>query len=228
MKNSVNRSVSFLFACALLVPFTFAASATASEPHHEEAVDALLQGGEGRNLANLSEAQQRTLIGDLDQAIEVMLAADIAIAKEKGQSPDSVDEIAAIRAKGLAAMRRDDLATAITLLDQTYHRLQQHVMGMRSGDNLTVPLPAAATEQAWLDSKRRYEDWMFVANWLQSGAANVQIDADQLEVANSNARNLYEKATEHAKAQRWSEANSLMDQAYSVMVTAWREQGVEI
>jgi hypothetical protein len=177
---------------------------------------------------NKTVAELERWVDELIAAMAAMIPRALEIAKEKDLDLMPIESARTIKDKGLKARDSGDLELAASLLYEAYSHLEQLVANMRSGDNLTVELPQKGTEAAWLDSARRYEDWLFIADWLKDQSQAMQLDEEYLENAKRKAEALFALAKKKADDKRWLDANKLVDEAYSVMETAWRDQGVDI
>ena len=176
----------------------------------------------------VTEADLRENIDTLNKDIGSMLRPAYEIAMEKGLDLSKLKEIERQRAAGLQAAEDNKLIMAIKILEDTNYVLQQSVATMRSGDSLTVALPEDGTKAAWLDSERRYKDWLAIANWLMQQAVELKLDINKLDAAKHQAEAHFKDALTAAEQKNWSKANELADKAYQIMEIAWREQGLDV
>jgi len=177
---------------------------------------------------NKTAAELERWVDELIAAMAAMIPRALEIAREKKLDLMPIESAKTVGDKGIEARDKGDLDLAASLLYEAYSHLEQLVANMRAGDKLTVELPSTGTEAAWLDSARRYEDWLFIADWLKDQAQAMQLDEEYLDIAKQKAQALFALAKKEAANKRWQDANRLIDEAYSVMETAWRDQGVDI
>ncbi|HEY5790131.1 MAG TPA: hypothetical protein VIX81_05860, partial [Gammaproteobacteria bacterium] len=169
-----------------------------------------------------------TWLQEMDKVMASVLPAAFGIAEEKGHDGEPLKLAAAQREQGLAAWQAGDLQRAEALMVDAYNRVQAAVVGYRGGDRLVVELPANGTREAWVEAERRFQDWRFMADWMQQGGAGVDVDPEAIAAGNDRADSIYRQASRLAEQQQWQLAVDAIDQAYLVMEEHWRLAGIDI
>jgi len=210
------------------------AKSHAQDGNYKTALNQLEQAG--RLLYPMEPVSQIPLKGDKQQewlkqmqrVIEAVMPVATEISLEKDSHQESLAAVTQTYQQGLSAWHDNDVGRAETLLTQAYSDLQQLVVGLRSGDQLYIEQPEMGTEQAWVESVRRFQDWRYFADWMQQASVEMGIDPESVLQGSLVADGLFSDAQVHAGQQRWQQASQLLDSAYLVMEEHWRRAGINI
>jgi hypothetical protein len=167
-------------------------------------------------------------IQEMIQSINSIMPVADQIAAEKNRGQDMLSVNQALYRDGLAALKAGDTNSAEILIKGAYKGLQQVVSNLRSGDQLTVALPAENTPEAWQDAARRYNDWLYTSEKLVEMSQINTMEADEIREMLDAAGSRYGKALALADSHEWGQAVATLDDAFLIMENSWRVLGIEI
>ena len=161
-------------------------------------------------------------------AVDSILPHAQKIAVEKQSDIFKLAEVKSSYLRAKNALSENDTAMAKSIIEKTYLQLKQSVVGLRSGDRLYLTIPSPDTREGWQDAAKRFQDWRFLNQHLQS---EMQYNADSAEVfeqATALADGLYEEASSIALMGDWTSAVDKVDLAYRVLEKSWSQSGIDI
>ena len=210
------------------------AEAQVQQGNVESAMELLEQAGRMLDPAEMADTEY--LVGEkreawlrkIDSVMDAILPEAYDIAKRKDGATTNLDWVTNQLDEGRAAWKAGDVDQAESRLITAYSVLQTEVASLRSGDFLTIALPTGATQEAWKDAERRYNDWLFTADWMEQSALALGADPELIATGSRLAEELYEQARAHAADEQWAEAVAAIDRAYAVMEEHWRAAGIDI
>ena len=161
-------------------------------------------------------------------AVDSILPHAQKIALEKESDIYELAQVKSSYLRAKTALSENDAAMAKSIIEQTYLQLKKSVAGLRSGDRLYLTIPDADTREGWQDAAKRFQDWRFLNQHLQSEMQYNAESAEVFEQATALADGLYEEASSIALMGNWKSAVEKVDLAYRVLEKSWSQSGIDI
>lgn len=161
-------------------------------------------------------------------AIDSILPHAQKIALEKESDIYELAQVKSNYLRAKYALSEDDATSAKAIIEQTYLQLKQSVAGLRSGDRLYLTIPAPDSREGWQDAAKRFQDWRFLNQHLQTEMLSNGANPEIFEQARIQADNLYEEASSIALMGDWKAAVERVDLAYRVLEKSWSQSGIDI
>ena len=161
-------------------------------------------------------------------AVDSILPHAQKIALEKESDIYELAQVKSSYLRAKTALSENDAAMAKSIIEHTYLQLKQSVAGLRSGDRLYLTIPDADTREGWQDAAKRFQDWRFLNQHLQSEMQSNGSNAEIFEQASTLSDRLYEEASSIALQGDWKAAVDKVDLAYRVLEKSWSQSGIDI